>query len=171
MKTIALLSAVFLAGFARFQTPVVQVRDVPNAPTIAILAWDAADGAYGLRTRVNRDGQDIGDARRGEHRLYVDSALVDTRGGFALAVTQDGKLLRHANNEDDPNACQFNNVCSPARTIGLGVPDKWLRQHRDSLIVTFRPRTGQNWTLRLDGAVINAYLNTIDSVSASLKKK
>jgi hypothetical protein len=171
MKTIALLSAVVLAGFARFQTPIIQVRDVSNAPTIAIVGWDATDGDYGLRTRINRDGQDIGDARRGEHRLYLNPAFVDARGGFALAVTQDGKLLRHASNEDDPDACRYNNVCSPAHTIGLGVPDEWLRQHRDSLVVTFRPRTGQNWTIRLDGAVINGYLNTIDSVSASLKKK
>lgn len=171
MKTAALLSAVLLAAFARFQTPVVQVRDVSNAPTIAILAWEAGDADYGLRTRINRDGVDIGDARRGEHRLYVNPAVVDARGGFALAVTQDGKLLRHASDEDDPDACRFNNVCSPSHTLGLGVPDEWLRHHRDSLVVTFRPHTGQNWTIRIDGSVINAYLNTIDSVSASLKKK
>lgn len=171
MKKTALLSAVFLAAFASFQTPVVQVRDVANAPTIAVLAWDASNASYGLRTRINRDGVDIGEARRGEHRLYLDPNFVDANGGFALAVTQDGKLLRHMNNEDDPDACRFNNVCSPQHTIGLGVPDEWLRQHRDSLVVTLRPRTGQNWTIRLDGPVINAYLNTIDSVSASLKKK
>ena len=171
MNKTALIPAVFLLAFASFQTPVVQVRDVANAPTIPILAWDAGDADYGLRTRINRDGQDIGEARRGEHRLYLSSAFVDARGGFAHAVAQDGKLLRNANDEDDPDACRFNNVCSPRRTIGLGVPDEWLRKHRDSLVVTFRPRTGQNWSIRLDGPVINAYLNTIDSVSASLKKK
>jgi len=37
--------------------------------------------------------------------------------------------------------------------------------------VTLRPRAGQNWTIRIDGSVINAYLNTIDSVSAAMKKK
>lgn len=171
MKKTALLSAVFLAGFVSFQTPVVQVRDVPNAPTIAVLAWDAASAEYGLRTRINRDGVDIGEARRGEHRLYLEPNFVEGHGGFAHAVTQDGKLLRPMSAEDDPDACRFDNVCSPSHTIGLGVPDEWLRKHRDSLVVTFRPQTGQNWTISIDGPVINAYLNTIDSISASLKKK
>jgi hypothetical protein len=171
MKKTTLFSALFLAAFAGFQTPVVQVRDVSNAPTIAILAWDAADADYGLRTRINRAGEDIGEARRGEHRLYLNPAVVDAHGGFAHAVAQDGKLLRQTSNEDDPDACRFNHVCSPSHTVGLGVSDEWLRQHRDSLVVTFRPRTGQNWTVRIDGPVINAYLNAIDSVSASLKKQ
>lgn len=148
-----------------------QVRDVGKSPVIAVVAWDGADAAFGLRTRINREGVDIGEARRGEHRLYLAPAFVDAHGGFALAVTQDGKLLRHMGNERDPDACRFDNVCSPSQTIGLGVADEWLRQHRDSLVVTFRPRTGQNWIVRLDGSVINAYLNAIDSVSASLKKK
>ncbi|MGH7604667.1 MAG: hypothetical protein ACRENK_11810 [Gemmatimonadaceae bacterium] len=171
MKTAALISAISLVAFAPFDTPIVQVRDVPNSPLIAILAWDAADAAYGLRTRINRDGENIGEARRGEHRLYLDQAFVDAHGGFALAVAQDGKLLRHASNEQDPDACRFDNVCSPRQTVGLGVADEWLRQHRDSVVVTLRPRTGQNWSVRFDGSLINAYLNTIDSVSASLKKK
>jgi hypothetical protein len=171
MKQIALLSAVLLAGFGAFQTPVVQVRDVPNTPTIPILAWDAGQADYGLRTRVNREGEDIGDVRHGEHRLYLASAFAAAHGAFAHAVAQDGKLLRQANDADDPDACRFNGVCSPAHTIGLGVPDEWLRKHPDSLVVTFRPHTGQDWTIRLDGSVIHAYLNTIDSVEASLKKK
>lgn len=170
MKIIALISIAFLTALAPFDTPVVQVRDVSNSPAIAIVAWDAADAAYGLRTRINREGENIGEARRGEHRLYLDPVFVDAHGGFALAVAQDGKLLRKTDNERDPDACRFDNLCSPGQTVGLGVPDEWLRQHRDSIVVTFRPRTGQNWTVRLDGTVINAYLDKIDSVSASLKK-
>jgi len=168
---LAALTAAALGAFATFDSPVVQVRDLAKEPTIAIVAWGAANSQYGLRTRLDRNGEDIGAARHGEHRLYVDPALVDARGGFALAVTQDGKLLRKTNDERDPDACRFDNVCSPAQTIGLGVPDSWLRSHRDGLVVTFRPHTGQNWTVRLDGSVIGAYLATIDSVSASLKKK
>ncbi|HKO16731.1 MAG TPA: hypothetical protein VJU87_10850 [Gemmatimonadaceae bacterium] len=171
MKILALLSASTLIGVALLGTPIVQVRDVAKSPIIAIVAWDAADVAYGLRTRINRDGVDIGEARRGEHRLYLEQAFVDAHGGFALAVAQDGKLLRQTGNERDPDACRFDNVCSPRQTVGLGVADEWLRQHRDSVVVTFRPRTGQNWTIRLDGSLVNAYLNMIDSVSASLKKK
>jgi len=171
MKPLALLSAVLLVAFARFQQPMVQVRDVPNTPTIPILAWDGGETDYGLRTRINREGEDIGDARHGEHRLYINSSFVDAHGGFAHAVAQDGKLLRQASDAQDPDACRFNNVCSPNHTVGLGVPDEWLRKHPDSLVVTFRPHTGQDWTIRLDGSVIHAYLNTIDSVEASLKKK
>ncbi|HVX41750.1 MAG TPA: hypothetical protein VHB25_19470 [Gemmatimonadaceae bacterium] len=160
-----------VAAHAMSGSPIVQVRDVAKEPVIPIVAWDASNASYGLRTRINRKGEDIGEARGGEHRLYVDPAFVDAHGGFALAVTQDGKLLRKMSDERDPDACRFDNLCSPQQTIGLGVPDSWLRSHRDSLVVTFRPHTGQNWTVRLDGSVINAYLNTIDSVSAALKKQ
>ena len=170
MKITALLSATALVAFARFGTPIVQVRDVPNASTIAIVAWNPDDADFGLRTRIGRDGKDLGDARVGEHRLYLNSVYVDAHGGFAHAVAQDGKLLRTVGSARDVDACRFGNVCSPRETIGLGVPDEWLRQHRDSLVVTLRPRTGQNWTIRLDGSLIDAYLKTIDSVSASLKK-
>jgi len=171
MKRLALISATFFVAFAGFQPVVVQVRDVPNSPTIPILAWDAGQADYGLRTRINREGEDIGDVRHGEHRLYLSSAFAAAHGAFDHAVAQDGKLLRNSNEADDPDACRFDHVCSPTHTIGLGVPDEWLRKHPDSLVVTFRPHTGQNWSIRLDGSVIHAYLNTIDSVEASLKKK
>ena len=170
MKISALLSASSLVAFATFGTPVVQVRDLPNAPAIAIVAWDPDNVDIGLRTRIGRDGKDLGDARMGEHRLYLNSVFVDAHGGFAHAVAHDGKLLRNTGNARDMDACRFDNLCSPRETVGLGVPDEWLRQHRDSLVVTLRPRTGQNWTIRLDGRVIDAYLKTVDSVLASLKK-
>lgn len=171
MKITTLLSVCSLTAFASFATPVVQVRDFPNAPDVAVVAWDAADSEVGLRTRLRRDGSHLGAGRVGEHRLYLSSYFVEARGGFAHAVAHDRKLLRNAGAARDADACRLNNVCSPGTTIGLGVPDEWLRQHRDSIVVTFRPRTGQNWTIRLDGSVIDAYLTTIDSVSASLKTK
>lgn len=171
MKIASLLSAPFLIAFGKFATPVVQVRDFSNTPTVAIVAWDSDNADVGLRTRLGRDGKDLGDARVGEHRLYLSSVFVDARGGFAHAVAQDGKLLRTTGSARDMDACRLDNICSPRETIGLGVSDEWLRQHRDSLVVTLRPRTGQNWTIRIDGSVINAYLNTIDSVSAAMKKK
>lgn len=166
----ALLSGVSLVAFAAFQRPVVQVRDVPNAPTITVLAWDAGTPDYGLRTRINREGEDIGDVRHGEHRLYLSSGFANAHGDFATAVTQDNKFLRRVSPAQDPDACKFGE-CTPANTIGLGVSDEWLRKHPDSLVVTFRPHTGQNWSIRLDGSIIKAYLSTIDSVEASLKKK
>lgn len=171
MKITAQLSALTLVGFAAFGAPIVQVRDLPNAPTIAIVAWDSDNADVGLRTRLRRDGSVLGEGRVGEDRLYLNSVYVESHGGFAHAVAQDGKLLRNVGTDKDVDACRFDNLCSPRETIGLGVPDEWLRQHRDSLVVTLRPRTGQNWTIRLDRSVIDAYLTAIDSVSASLKKK
>jgi len=171
MKIATLLAAPLLVALGKFGSPVVQVRDMPNAPTVAIVAWDADNTDVGLRTRLSRDGKDLGDGRVGEHRLYLNSVFVDAQGGFAHAVAQDGKLLRTTDPARDVDACRFDNVCSPRETVGLGVSDEWLRKHRDSLVVTLRPRAGQNWTIRIDGSVINAYLNTIDSVSAAMKKK
>lgn len=171
MKIATLLSAPLLLAFGKFGTPVVQVRDFPNAPVVAVVAWDTDDADVGLRTRVDHEGKDLGDARVGEHRLYLSSVSVDAHGGFAHAVAHDGKLLRTTSDARDVDACRLNNVCSPRETVGLGVPDEWLRKHRDSIVVTLRPRSGQNWTVRIDGSVINAYLNTIDSVSAAMKKK
>lgn len=171
MKIATLLSAPFLVALGKFGTPVVQVRDFSNTPVVAIVAWDAGNADVGLRTRVDRDGKDLGDARVGEHRLYLSSVFADAQGGFAHAVTHDGKLLRTTGNARDVDACRLGNVCSPRETVGLGVSDEWLRQHRDSLVVTLRPRAGQNWTIRIDGSVINAYLSAIDSVSAAMKKR
>lgn len=170
MKITALLSALLIVALAKFATPIVQVRDLPNTSIIPIVAWDPDNADVGLRTRLSRDGKDLGDARAGEHRLYLNSVFVDAHGGFAHAVAQDGRLLRTVGKAGDVDACRFGNVCSPRETIGLGVPDEWLRRHRDSIVVTLRPQTGQNWTIRLDGSLIDAYLKTVDSVAASLKK-
>lgn len=171
MKPLALIALASVAAFGAFETPVVQIRDVPSSPVVSIVAWDAGDANVGIRTRLRRDGSMLGQDRVGEDRLYISSSVVDARGGFALAVAQDGKLLRNAGKESDADACRFGNVCSPQSTIGLGVPDEWLRQHRDSLVVTMRPHDGQNWTVRLDGSVIAAYLAAVDSASAALKGK
>ena len=170
MKMSVVLVAAALAAHAGLGSPVIQVRDVPHSPTVAIVAWDSDNGDFGLRTRLRRDGSPLGEGRVGEHRLYLSSVFVEAHGGFAHAVAHDGKLLRNTDKTTDGDACRFGNVCSPRETVGLGVSDEWLRQHRDSAIVTLRPRTGQNWTIRLDGALIDSYLRTIDSVSAALKK-
>lgn len=171
MKATALVSALLVVAAVKVDAQVVQVRDVPNSSVISILAWDSDNANVGLRTRLRRDGSLLGQDRSGEHRLYMSSSFVDAQGGFARAVAQDGKLLRNSGNASDEDACRFDNVCSPKTTVGLGVPDEWLRQHRDSVVVSMRPRTGQNWSVVLDKALIDKYLDTIDSVSAALKKK
>ena len=171
MKYSLLLSTCSLVAFAKLGTPIVQVRDLPGSPTVAIVAWDPDNADFGLRTRLRRDGSDLGEARVGEHRLYLNSVYVEAHGAFAHAVAHDGKLLRNTGNARDADACRFDKVCSPRETVGLGVSDEWLRQHRDSVVVTLRPRTGQSWTIRLDKSLIDAYLTAIDSASAALKKK
>lgn len=171
MKTLALVSACFGAALATSAvTPVVQVRDDANAPTIGIIAWEAGEAEFGLRTRLRRNGSHLGEGRANEHRLYLNTAYVDAKGGFAIATAHTGKVLRNAGNARDVDACRFG-ACSPNQTYGLAVPDELLRANRDSLVVTMRPRTGRSWVIRLDNSLIDSYLGTIDSVSAALKKE
>jgi hypothetical protein len=171
MNTLALLSAVFLTAFATVATPIVQVRDLPNTPFLSIVAWQPGEAAFGLRTRLRRDGSHLGENRGGEHRLYLSSTYVEANGAWNHAVAHNGKLLRNiAGTIADVDACRFGNGCTPAKTTGIGVSDEFLREHTDSLVVTLRPKVGRNWTIKLDGELIKAYLATVDSVAASLKK-
>lgn len=169
MKTLVLLPALLVA-FATGVNPIVQIRDVPNAPDIAIVAWEAGEPQFGLRTRLRRDGSHLGAGRAGEHRLFMSSVFVETSGGFARATAHTGKLLRDAGGARDIDACRFGNVCSPSQTIGLGLSDEFLREHRDSIVITLRPKTGRRWSIRLERSLIDAYLAAVDSVAASLKK-
>jgi hypothetical protein len=169
MNALVLLSATFLGTYA-FARPIVQVRDVRDAPAVAIVGWDAENPEYGLRTRLRRDGSHLGEGRVGEHRLFLSSVFVEANGQFAHATSHDGKLLRNSGTAKDIDACRYGNVCTAAETVGLGVSDEFLRAHRDSLVVTLRPKGGRHWSITLDGRVINAYLVAMDSVSASLKK-
>jgi hypothetical protein len=173
MKTSVLIAGTLIGAFALAaapRIPIVQVRDLPNAPSIDIVGWEPGEAHFGLRTRLRRDGTLLG-AGRGDHRLFLSTALVDARGGFNIANAHTGKVFRKMAEEKDVDACRYNNVCSPAETIGLAVDDKLLRANRDSLVVTFRPRTGRNWSIRLEKPLIDAYLATIDSVSAALAKQ
>jgi hypothetical protein len=174
MKTLALVSAVFVVAFASVPLPIVQVRDVPTMPYVGIIGWEAGEADYGLRTRLRRDGSHLGENRVGEHRLFLNAIYVEANGGFNHATVHNGKLLRNImgarDTVRDVEACSYGNVCSPDKTIGLGVSDEFLRQNRDSIVVTMRPRTGRSWIIRLDRNLIDAYLGTMDSVAASLKK-
>ena len=169
MKCILLLFSGVLTAMTAFGTPVVQIRDVANAPTVSVIAWDASNAEFGLRTRLRRDGSHLGEGRVGDHRLYLSSSFVESSGGFVHAVAHTGKLLKTTATLRDVDACRFG-ACTPNMAAGLAVSDEFLREHRDSLVVTLRPKTGRNWSIRLDGAVIGAYLSAIDSVSATLKK-
>lgn len=170
MKPLVLFAGVAIATVPLADSPVVQARDVSGSPFVAVVAWNSENAQYGLRTRIRRDGAIQGDPRGGEDRLYLSTAYVDANGGFAHAMTQDGKVLRNAGNSTDADACKFGGVCSPSSTVGLAMSDEWLRQNRDSIVVTFRPQTGRKWSIRLDRPTIEAYLAAVDSVAASLKK-
>lgn len=174
MKTFALFSAFLLAGFATAATPIVQVRDVPTMPFVGIVAWQPGEAAFGLRTRLRRDGSHLGEHRSGEHRLYLATNFVEANGPWNHAIAHTGKLLRNITGPRDTvrdvDACRYGGGCSPNKTVGIGVPDEFLRQNPDSLVISLRPKTGRNWTIMLDGQLIKAYLATVDSVAASLKK-
>ena len=171
MKTLVLLSAALIGATIAPRVPVIQVRDIPNAPTVSIVGWEAGEAQFGLRTRLRRDGSHLGEDRSGDHRLYLSSAFVKARGDSnTISVAHTGKVLRRSpGSERDVDACRFGNVCSPGETVGLNVPDEFLRENRDSLVITFRPRGGRNWSIKLDRPLLDAYLTTIDSVSAALK--
>lgn len=170
MKTLAIVPAFLGVAFATSSvSPVVQVRDDSNAPTVGIVGWEAGEAEFGLRTRLRRDGSHLGEARANEHRLYLNTAFSEAKGGFAIATAHTGKVLRNAGDAKDVDACRFG-ACSPNQTVGLAVPDELLRANRDSFVVTLRPRTGRSWVIRFDSSLINAYLGTIDSVAATLKK-
>lgn len=173
MKIPALISLGILGATAAVRIPVVQVRDIPNTPTVTIVAWEPGEAQFGLRTRLRRDGSHLGEGRAGDHRLYLSSAFVKANGDSnTISVAHTGKVLRRQSGTvKDVDACRFGNVCSPSETVGLNVADEFLREHRDSLIVTFRPKGGRNWIVRLEKPLIDAYLNTIDSVSAALKQQ
>ena len=170
MKTLVLTLVGAIITLGALRVPIVQVRDLPNAPSIDIVGWEPGEAQFGLRTRLRRDGSLLG-AGRGDHRLFLSSVQVDAKGGFNIATAHTGKVLRKMDKETDVNACRFGNVCSPAETVGLAVSDEMLRENRDSLVVTFRPATGRKWTVRLEKPLIDAYLATMDSVSGSLKKE
>lgn len=173
MKISVLVSGTLVGAFvalAASRVPIVQVRDLPNAPSIDIVGWEPGEAQFGLRTRLRRDGTLLG-AGRGDHRLFLSTVFVDAKGGFNIANAHTGKVFRKMAEEKDMDACRFDNVCSAAETVGLAVDDELLRANRDSLVVTLRPKTGRNWSIRLEKPLIDAYLATIDSVSASLKKQ
>ena len=174
MKTPALISAAVLVALANIPNPIVQVRDIPTAPYVGIVGWEAGEADYGLRTRLRRDGSHLGENRVGEHRLFLNAVWVESKGGFNHATAHNGKLLRNINGARDTvrdvEACSYGNVCSPATTVGIGVSDEFLRQNRDSIVVTMRPKTGRSWIIRLDRNLIDSYLTTMDSMSAALKK-
>lgn len=151
--------------------PVVQVRDYWRSASVSIVAWDADDPAFGLRTSVTRTGKLVGGVRAGDHRLYMTPYLVRDMGGFAHAAVDPkrGELLSTGAQRDD-YACFYGRECSPMVTLGIRVPDSLLRENRDGLEVTFFPRVQDPWTLYLRPELISAYLIKVDSVVKAMRR-
>ncbi|HEY0970771.1 MAG TPA: hypothetical protein VGE02_07335 [Gemmatimonadales bacterium] len=153
----------------RAAEPVIQIREFPASPLVTIVAWSPDDAAFGLRAEVNRDGVLVGGRRNGDHTFYVSTAQVDVMGGFARAWVDPvppGPVLLHYRGGVDRQACNRSDVCAPMSVYHIQMPDDLLRQHRDSMVVTFSGGRYRDWRVVLDSRVIGAYLRTVDSVVA-----
>lgn len=151
--------------------PIVQVRDFWQSAVVTVVAWDADDPAFGLRTSVTRTGKLVGGLRAGDHRLYMTPYLVRDMGGFAHAAVdaKKGELLSAGWQRDD-YACFYGKTCSPMNTVGIRIPDSMLRENREGLEVTFYPREQDPWSLYLRQQLISAYLTKVDSVVKEMKR-
>ena len=150
--------------------PIVQVRTYWRSSAVTIVAWDPDETAIGLRASVTRTGQIVGGFRFGDHRLYMTPYYARAMGGFSHAVIRPEHLLAYAGTQRDAYACRYGNDCSPMVTLGVSVPDSFLRNNRDSLVVTFFPEVLDPWTITLRRELISAYLNAVDSVVTEMKK-
>ena len=160
-----------VANYRDDVAPIVQVRDYWRSATVTVVAWDADDAAFGLRTAVTRTGKLVGGLRAGDHRLYMTPYLVRDMGGFAHAAAdpKKGELLSIGMQRDD-YACFYGKNCSPMSTVGIRIPDSLLRENRDGLEVTFYPRVQDPWSLYLRRELISAYLIKVDSVVRAMKR-
>lgn len=156
---------------SRADPPVVQIRELPASPEVTVVAWSPENTAYGLRAQVNRDGVLRG-TRLGDHSLYVSAVSVQVEGGFNRAwvvPVPPGPVLLHSGPMTDRLACNRGDTCAPMSIVSVQMPDDLLRQHRDSLVVTFSGGKDGDWTVTLDRALIDAYLRTVDSVTAAVR--
>lgn len=148
--------------------PIVQVRKFPAF--VSVVAWDADDAAFGLRTSVNARGVRIDGRRFGDHELYVTPFYANFFGGFTQAAVLPTKWLLRTGINTDVYSCFFGSACSPTVTLGVSVPDSLLRTNRDSLMVTFIPHVYEPWVITLRRELIAEYLTKVDSVVAEMQK-
>jgi hypothetical protein len=142
---------------------VIQVRDVPTAPIVEIVAWNAATPAYGLRTWVRRSGG----VQDRYHRIWVSR---DANPGSAEVTKAQGldRPLPVTSTTDTENC--LNGKCSPGTTIGARMPDGALRSSKDDVAVKFIRDSGGDFSITLRRGLVDAYLVTVDSVVTALKK-
>jgi hypothetical protein len=152
---------------------VIQVRDFPSAPIVWVVAWDAAEPWQGLGRVVRRSGPS-----EPYHRLWVG---LDSRVGYSLReLVAVGTPVRDSwaevfnqrvpvNVQNEAKNC-FQAACTPTETIGARTPDGPLRAGTGSVTVTFVSKNGSDVVVTLRRGLIDAYLRTVDSVMASMKK-
>jgi len=165
------LASVTVDGTAPLDTPTVVVRYYSFSPTVAVVAWDAEEGAYGLRAAVRRDGSLIRD-----HQFFVSTYYFVNLRSFARAnwhaFTREMELARplvFTGFSRDVHHCEGDKHCSAYETLSARIPDDFLRASRDSVVVKIRGRGGREEIITLHREMIDAYLSKLASLSAELQ--
>jgi hypothetical protein len=143
---------------------IVQVRYFSFSPTVSVVAWTRGSG-YGLRGWIRGDGSLVMD-----HRVYVSTYYHPAVRSFPWASIPSRPLFMTGISRDD-YACYFGESCSPFETFGAFIPDKVLRPGRDNIPVTFYAYDGRELVVTVQQQLIDAYLVTVDSVSAELRRR
>lgn len=146
------------------EPPTIEVRYFPFSPTVSVVGWTATDAGYGLRAWLRRDGSLVRD-----HRLYVSTYYVPQMRSFHLAAVPP-RALKMTGTSRDIYACYFGR-CSPFETLGVRIPDELLRANRDSVAVRFYGRGGRELVVTVRRDLIDAYLSSVDSISAALRRR
>jgi hypothetical protein len=140
---------------------IIQVRDFPSSNTVYVVAWSAAEPAFGLSTDVRRTG-----APNRYHRLWVS---IDWPGGRDATQAQGLDRPLQVSTTTETQNC-FNGTCTPGTTFGARIPDGPFRASKDPLVVKFITGSGSEINFTARRALVDAYLATVDSVVAALKK-
>jgi len=140
---------------------IVQVRDFPSSATLSIVAWNAAAPAYGLSTVVSRSGRPDQ-----YHRLWVNQ---DWPGGRDVKQAQGLDRPLKLDSLTDTQNC-FNGKCTPTSTFRARILDGQMRGSKGDVPVKFITNSGSEIVFTLRRDLVDAYLGTIDSVVAALKK-
>jgi len=164
-RFLAPLPSEYGPGAPTVDSAAVELRGFAFSPHLEILTWTTDETSVGLRARLRRDGTLVRD-----HRLYVStymSVAAGSRFDLALAPTRQLKLTGVSR---DDRACA-GGACLPMETFGVQIPDDLLRANRDSLPVRFYAHDGHEVLVTLHRDLINVYLATFDSITASLRRK
>lgn len=140
---------------------VFQIRDFTSASVVEIVAWNASEPMYGLRTWVRRNG-----APDRYHRLWVS---VDVPNGRDVSKAQGLNRPLPVTAANDAQNC-LEGKCAPASTFGARLPDNQFRAATEDVPVKFLTNSGAEFTVTARRALVTAYLAAVDSVITSLKK-